>query len=249
MTAHVVFPAVDDLPATISRRFLGGLLRTELGFGGVIVTDALGMAAISDGVGSAEGAVRSLAAGADLLCLPADPAAQQQAREALARAIRDGDLPGGRVPEAAARVRTLAAWAQTQPATRAGPEVGAAAARRALLVGQPNSWRLPLSGPPYVLDAGGPAAPARRAAGAGARRGRDPAHRARAGLRADRAGRRAAAGGRGPRRAPAPLAGRADRPGAGQAAGRGCGRYRHRARPDARPRPLPWHQGSRGGPA
>ncbi len=70
MTAHVVFPAVDPLPATISRRILTGLLREELGFDGVIITDALGMAAIGDGEASAEGAVRSLAAGADLLCLP-----------------------------------------------------------------------------------------------------------------------------------------------------------------------------------
>jgi beta-N-acetylhexosaminidase len=147
-----VFPAVDDLPATISRRFLGGLLRTELGFGGVIITDALGMAAISDGVGSAEGAVRSLAAGADLLCLPAGPAAQQQAREALARAIRDGELPG--LPESAARVKALATWARPSPDAAPDPQVGAAAARRALLVGQPLLG-LPLSGPPYVLDAGG----------------------------------------------------------------------------------------------
>ncbi len=152
MTAHVVFPAVDDLPATISRRFLGGLLRTELGFGGVIITDALGMAAISDGVGSAEGAVRSLAAGADLLCLPAGLAAQQQAREALARAIRDGELPG--LPESAARVRALAAWARPSPDTAPDPQVGAAAARRALLVDQPLLG-VPLSGAPYVLDAGG----------------------------------------------------------------------------------------------
>lgn len=154
MTAHVVFPAVDDLPATISRRFLHGVLRTELGFGGVIITDALGMAAISDGVGSAEGAVRSLAAGADLLCLPAGPAAQQQARDALARAVRDGDLPGGRVQEAAARVRELAAWARPRPAAPPDPDLGATAARRALLVGV-SSGRLPLPGPPYVLDAGG----------------------------------------------------------------------------------------------
>ena len=156
MTAHVVFPAVDDVPATISRRFLDGLLRTELGFGGVIITDALGMAAISEGVGSAEGAVRSLAAGADLLCLPAAPAAQQRARDTLAGAIRDGDLPVGRVQEAAARVRELAAWARPRPAAPPDQDLAAAAARRALLVGV-SSGRLPLPGPPFVLDAGGPA--------------------------------------------------------------------------------------------
>jgi len=156
MTAHVVFPAVDDLPATISRRFLTGLLRAELGFGGVIITDALGMAAISDGVGSAEGAVRSLAAGADLLCLPAEPGAQQLARDTLARAIRSGGLPGDRVAESAARVRALAAWARPRPAAEPDPALGAAAARRALLVDTllVNTGQVLLAAPPYVIDAG-----------------------------------------------------------------------------------------------
>ena len=71
MTAHVVFPAydpVDKVPATLSPVLLG-LLRRELGFGGVVITDALDMKAISATVGHGEGAVRSLAAGADLLCI------------------------------------------------------------------------------------------------------------------------------------------------------------------------------------
>src|ERR1700730_2466685 len=99
MTAHVVFPAVDRVPATISARFLTGLLREELGFTGVIITDALVMAAIGDGEASAEGAVRSLAAGADLLCLPATWAAQRRARDTLAAAVGSGALPSGRLAE------------------------------------------------------------------------------------------------------------------------------------------------------
>jgi len=152
MTAHVVFPAVDQVPATISRRFLAGLLRAELGFGGVIITDSLGMAAIGDGEASADGAVRALAAGADLLCLPAERAAQQRARASLAAAVRGGVLSAARVAESAARVRALAAWARARPAAAPDPSVGAEAARRALLV---DTARVPLSGPPYVLDAGG----------------------------------------------------------------------------------------------
>jgi beta-N-acetylhexosaminidase len=152
MTAHVVFPAVDQVPATVSRRFLAGMLRGELGFGGVIITDSLGMAAIGDGEVSAEGAVRSLAAGADLLCLPEQPAAQRRARDALAAAVRDRVLPSGRVAESAARVSALAAWARARPASAADPSLGAEAARRALLVDTAN---VPLRGPPYVIDAGG----------------------------------------------------------------------------------------------
>ncbi|MGC1285299.1 MAG: beta-N-acetylhexosaminidase, partial [Streptosporangiaceae bacterium] len=94
MTAHVVFPEIDTVPATISRKFLTDLLRGELGFDGVIVTDALEMAAIGDSEASAEGAVAALAAGADLLCLPGEWAAQRQARDTLASAVRRGVVSG-----------------------------------------------------------------------------------------------------------------------------------------------------------
>jgi beta-N-acetylhexosaminidase len=153
MTAHVVFSAVDPAaPATVSHRLLTGLLREELGFGGVIVTDALEMAAIGDGETSAQGAVRSLAAGADLLCLPGNADAQLLARRSLSDAIRDGTVPARRVAESAARVRALAQWAQASPASAAEPALGADAAGRALIVDAPG---VPLSTPPYVLDAGG----------------------------------------------------------------------------------------------
>lgn len=159
MTAHVLYPEVDDVPATISARFLNEILRGECGFAGLIITDALGMAAIGDGEANAEGAVRSLAAGADLLCLPEGHAAQQRARDAVARAVRDGEIPARRVMESAARVRELAGWArpadagQTALASAAARgRLGAEAARRGLLVA---TSKVPLTGAPYVLDAGG----------------------------------------------------------------------------------------------
>jgi beta-N-acetylhexosaminidase len=160
MTAHVVYPAVDDVPATISPKFLNPILRGECGFAGVVITDALDMAAIGDGDTRADGAVRSLAAGADLLCLSHDPVAQQCAKEALVRAVRDGEVPARRVEESAARVRDLAEWVRPGPEQGRGPEVtaqearrlGAEAARRGLLVA---TAKVPLTGAPYVLDAGG----------------------------------------------------------------------------------------------
>ena len=152
MTAHVVFPEIDTVPATISRRFLAGLLREELGFDGVIITDALGMAAIGDSEASADGAVAALAAGADLLCLPGEWAAQWRARDTLASAVRRGVVPTARVEESAARVRALAAWARASPVSAPEPAVGADAASRALLV---QAAGLPLAGLPYVIDAGG----------------------------------------------------------------------------------------------
>jgi beta-N-acetylhexosaminidase len=70
MTSHILLPQLDDEHvATFSARILGGLLRGELGFDGAIVTDALDMRGASGGIGMAAAAVRSLRAGADLLCL------------------------------------------------------------------------------------------------------------------------------------------------------------------------------------
>ena len=152
MTAHVVFPEIDTVPATISRKFLTDLLRGELGFDGVIVTDALEMAAIGDSEASAEGAVAALAAGADLLCLPGEWAAQRQARDTLASAVRRGVVSRTRVEESAARVRALAAWARARPVSAPEPAAGADAAARALLV---QADGLPLADLPYVIDAGG----------------------------------------------------------------------------------------------
>jgi beta-N-acetylhexosaminidase len=152
MTAHVVYPAIDSRPATLSHRILGGVLRGELGFDGVIISDALDMAAIGDGPETAAGAVAALAAGVDLLCLPAAPAAQRRAADALAAAVADGELSRRRVADAAARVATLAQWARPVPAGAPDTELGAAAARRALFA---DGAAFPLAAAPFVLDAGG----------------------------------------------------------------------------------------------
>jgi beta-N-acetylhexosaminidase len=152
MTAHVVYPAIDDVPATLSARLLSGVLRGDLGFDGVIVTDALDMAAIGDGAGSAAGAVAAMAAGADLLCLPAAPVAQRRARDTLKAALSDGELSRQRVTKAADRAAALARWVRPAPACDPDPALGAAAARRALLVDGPVAS---LTTAPFVLDAGG----------------------------------------------------------------------------------------------
>ena len=70
MTAHITVPALDPLqPATLSRIVITDLLRERLGFGGVVMTDALDMHAVSRTVGVEEGAVLALGAGVDALCL------------------------------------------------------------------------------------------------------------------------------------------------------------------------------------
>lgn len=151
MTGHLVVPDLDELPATLSRRIITGLLREELGFGGLVITDALEMRAISAGVGVEEAAVLALAAGVDALCIGHD--LHEETVDALIRAIseatRSGRLPQDRLEEAAARVAATAKWASPVDATRApGREAGAEAARRALRVhGSPS-----LDGDPVVVE-------------------------------------------------------------------------------------------------
>lgn len=148
MSAHVRYPVWDAAPATVSRRILTTLLREELGFTGVVVTDALRMAAISGGMGAPAGA--ALAAGADLLCVDLPYAEQRQVRTAVCNAVRAGVLSEVRVHEAAERVRALSRCRRSA-GVPVDPAIGLVAARRALLV---DPVTLPLAAPPYVIDAG-----------------------------------------------------------------------------------------------
>ena len=150
MTAHLVVPALDpDRPATVSPAVLR-LLREELGFTGVVITDALEMKAVSATLGMGEAAVQALAAGADLLCLGARGLESQLAevRDALLTAVESGRLPAERVLEAAGRVRELAEWARSPLAGDADPAFGLEVARRAVGVsGDPL-----LRGPAAVVE-------------------------------------------------------------------------------------------------
>ncbi len=103
MTAHLAVPALDepDLPATLSRRVMTGLLREEWDFDGLVVTDALGMGGITAGLDPLVAAVRALEAGCDMLLMPPDPVATHAA---IARAVETGRLAAARVYEAANRV-------------------------------------------------------------------------------------------------------------------------------------------------
>lgn len=107
MMSHLDVRAWDPgVPASLSAAAYTAL-RERTGFAGVAVTDALDMAAVTAETGPGQAAVRALAAGADLLLMPADPAA---AVDAVAAAVRSGELPRERVQEAAARVVALLTW-------------------------------------------------------------------------------------------------------------------------------------------
>ena len=118
MTGHLRVPVVDpDAPASLSHAATTGLLRDELGYGGVIVTDAVEMGAVS-GPGRerlASAVVAAIRAGADVVCLGADEQERALADSAAAvlAAVRDGSLPLGVLEAAARRRRTLLAVTPT----------------------------------------------------------------------------------------------------------------------------------------
>ena len=106
MTGHLLVPDLDDAPASLSGPILSGLLRGELGFDGLIVTDALEMAARQPTYGVEEAAVRALVAGADSLGLGHDlhEEAVERVHAAIVDAVRTGRLAEERLAEAADRV-------------------------------------------------------------------------------------------------------------------------------------------------
>ncbi|WP_327234556.1 glycoside hydrolase family 3 protein [Streptomyces sp. NBC_01317] len=114
MSAHILLPALDpNRPATLSPQILLGLLREELGFDGLIVTDGMDMEAIVATYGIERGTALAIAAGADAICVgggPSDEGTVLRLRDALVAAVRDGELPEERLADAAARVRALADW-------------------------------------------------------------------------------------------------------------------------------------------
>ena len=157
MPSHLRVPELTgDLPASLSRRAQTDLLRGELGFTGVIVSDGLEMRAVSEQYGIPEAAVQALIAGTDLLCLGRDQdrLGYLAVKTALLAAVRSGRLPGERLEEAAARVAELRAWtAAAASDTAAGAAaadglIGLTAARRALSV----SGTLPAANRPLVVQ-------------------------------------------------------------------------------------------------
>jgi beta-N-acetylhexosaminidase len=109
MTAHLHVPALDPtpgLPATLSPRVLTELLRNEMGFKGLIVTDAMEMGGITNTYGSAEAAVVAVKAGVDMVLLPGDPPG---AIDALVQAVTSGAIPEPRIDDSVRRILKLKA--------------------------------------------------------------------------------------------------------------------------------------------
>jgi beta-N-acetylhexosaminidase len=112
MTSHILFPALDPtLPATLSPAILTGLLREELGFEGLIVTDDLEMKGVADGWGAPEAAVLAVLAGADILLCCHTWTTQAAIYAALVRAVETGRITEERIDQSTARiVQAKARW-------------------------------------------------------------------------------------------------------------------------------------------
>jgi beta-N-acetylhexosaminidase len=143
MPGHLVVPALTgDMPASLSRAAITGLLRGELGFDGVVISDGMEMKAASGALGIPEACALAVIAGVDLLCLgrDTDEAMYHAVRAAIADAVTSGRLPAAQLEESAARVSALRARlaAARVPARGTGADgasgdsLGLAAARRAL---------------------------------------------------------------------------------------------------------------------
>lgn len=117
MTAHVTFPKIDDttviskkdgteilLPATLSHKVLTGLMRDEMGYDGVIITDALNMLAIADHFGSVDAVIRSVNAGTDIILMPVG---LEEVVDGLLEAVENGEIAEERIEQSVKRILSL----------------------------------------------------------------------------------------------------------------------------------------------
>ena len=170
MTGHLAVPALEpeEKPATVSRNILTGLLREELGFKGIICTDALDMQGITKLYGHGETAVRALEAGVDLLILPGDG---KEAVRAVVAAVKEGRLTKARIDESVLKLLTVKARLGLQKkrfvdvesvpdslATPEDEELATRVAEKAVTLVRNESNILPLANPEracwFVLSGG-----------------------------------------------------------------------------------------------
>lgn len=126
MTAHVVFPAIDNsrvtstkdgsqisLPATLSHKVLTDLMRNEMGFKGVITTDALNMGAIADNFGKEQAVIMAIKAGTDIVLMPASVTKVSEVQNldkvfnAVINSVKSGEIDETRIDESAKRIIAL----------------------------------------------------------------------------------------------------------------------------------------------
>lgn len=106
MVGHLSVPSItgDDIPASLSKKVVTGVLREDMGFEGVVITDSMGMGAVTDYYSVAEATVGAVEAGCDIVLMPSS---LQEAYIALLFAVREGEIPESRIDESVRRILTL----------------------------------------------------------------------------------------------------------------------------------------------
>ncbi len=110
MIAHIAFPALtgrDDLPATLSSEIITGLLRKELGFQGLIITDCMEMKGISSTFGTVQGAIQTVKAGSDQVLISHTPSKQIKVIEKLLELVQKGEIKEKRIDNSLKRILKL----------------------------------------------------------------------------------------------------------------------------------------------
>ena len=104
MVGHLIVPDIDELPATLSYKITTEMLRNEMHFEGIAITDSLAMSSIADNYGVGESAGMSIKAGIDMLL---DPTDIDTAIDAVVQAVESGDITEDRINESVRRILTL----------------------------------------------------------------------------------------------------------------------------------------------
>lgn len=108
MTAHVLYKGLDEkYPATLSKKIIHNLLRKEIGFNGLVITDDLEMKAISDNYSVGEAAIGALSAGADIILVCKEHRKQKDAFEAILKSVKDNIISEKRIDESIERITAV----------------------------------------------------------------------------------------------------------------------------------------------
>lgn len=108
MTTHITFTALDDVyPATLSKKIISMVLRSELGYDGIVIADCLEMKAIADTYGAANAAILAVEAGIDILLAGHTLEFQRQLRDSLLEAVQSGRISEERIDESVARIAVV----------------------------------------------------------------------------------------------------------------------------------------------
>jgi beta-N-acetylhexosaminidase len=168
MTAHIALPLIaegKDVPATVSGKVLTGVLREDLGWDGLVITDGLEMQGIIDRYGAGEAAVRAVVAGADMVMVLWFPEKKIEVQRALLDAVKSGRLPMARLDQAVRRVLEQKARAGLFSRATPSPSAALSALRgkdraalqetveRAITIVRNDDGLLPLKKPQKVVVA------------------------------------------------------------------------------------------------